>query len=274
MACACRNALRATFLRPLAARPILIQTRARLPIRSISSSIPRLSEALDPPAGAGAPPPPSSEPTSAPSASSAEPSNPPTSSSKSKKSKQKRKRKHPTLPEPQDPPKQKEPWQLQKAALSQKFPMGWSPPKRLSPDCLAGMRALHAQFPDAYDTPALANLFGVSPEAVRRILKSKWTPKTEEEEESRRERWTRRGIRVWERYAELGLKVPSKWRREGVGRRRKAGNAGLTPDAEQAEGLEAADGERPNPVELKEQAEERKLFEKVKARRRIAGKIM
>jgi len=139
------------------------------------------------------------------------------------------------------------------------------------------MRALHAQFPDVYDTPALANLFGVSPEAVRRILKGKWTPRTEEEEEGRRQRWVRRGVRVWERYADLGLKVPSRWRREGV--KRRGGGVGGKGD-EGAEGVEevlggvegeaaAVGGEEGKQVE-----EERKVWDAVKARRRIAGKIM
>ncbi|KAJ3522579.1 hypothetical protein NM208_g12797 [Fusarium decemcellulare] len=94
---------------------------------------------------------------------------------------------------------------------------GWRPKKRLSPDALAGIRALNAQFPDVYTTAALAQKFEVSPEAIRRILKSKWQP-TVEEEESRQERWFRRGKNVWEHKAALGIKPPQKWRREGVAR--------------------------------------------------------
>lgn len=113
------------------------------------------------------------------------------------------------------PPRPPESWQSQKSALKEKFPDGWRPLKRLSPDAISGIRALHAQFPEEYTTQALARQFEVSPEAIRRILKSKWSPSADEEED-RQERWFRRGRSVWSRYAELGMKPPQKWRGEGV----------------------------------------------------------
>ncbi|KAK0613761.1 hypothetical protein B0T14DRAFT_410884, partial [Immersiella caudata] len=106
-------------------------------------------------------------------------------------------------------------WKAQKAALKEKFPDGWNPMKKLSPDALAGIRAIHQQFPDVYTTPVLAEKFKMSPEAIRRILKSKWTPKPVEEIE-RQERWIERGKKVWARYAEQGIKPPVKWRKEGI----------------------------------------------------------
>lgn len=112
------------------------------------------------------------------------------------------------------------PWQSQKAALAEKFEEGWAPRKRLSPDALAGIRAINAQFPEEYTVPVLAAKFEVSPEAIRRILKSKWRP-DEEEEEDRKRRWYKRGQEVWTRYAELGLKPPRKWRDLGIGKREK-----------------------------------------------------
>jgi len=108
-------------------------------------------------------------------------------------------------------------WKIQKAALKEKFPEGWRPRKRLSPDALAGIRALNAQFPDVYTTEALSNKFEVSPEAIRRILRSKWQANPEEEEK-RNARWLRRGKDVWEQKAALGIKPPQKWRREGITR--------------------------------------------------------
>ncbi|UKZ89956.1 uncharacterized protein TrAFT101_004990 [Trichoderma asperellum] len=110
-----------------------------------------------------------------------------------------------------------EPWQLQKAALKEKFPEGWQPRKRLSPDALAGIRALNAQFPDIYTTEALADKFQVSSEAIRRILKSHWRPSSQEEED-RQQRWFRRGKQVWEQKAALGIKPPQRWRMEGIAR--------------------------------------------------------
>ncbi|PHH67829.1 hypothetical protein CDD82_1075 [Ophiocordyceps australis] len=106
-------------------------------------------------------------------------------------------------------------WKKQKEALRAKFPQGWRPFRRLSPDALAGVRALHAQLPDVYTTEVLANRFMVSPEAIRRILKSKWQP-TQEEAEDRRRRWHERGKQVWQVKAALGIKPPRKWRAEGI----------------------------------------------------------
>ncbi|KAI8237275.1 Required for respiratory growth protein 9 [Colletotrichum sp. SAR 10_96] len=112
---------------------------------------------------------------------------------------------------------QREHWQVQKEALKEKFPEGWNPRKRLSPDAIAGIKALHAQSPEEYTTTKLSSMFEVSPEAIRRILRSKWQASPEEEQD-RQERWFRRGVSVWSRYAEMGVKPPRKWRREGVAR--------------------------------------------------------
>jgi hypothetical protein len=114
------------------------------------------------------------------------------------------------------PPK-KEPWQIQKAKLKEKFPEGWNPQKRLSPDAIAGIRTLHAEMPEQYNTAVLARHFKMSPDAIRRILKSKWRPDAETQTD-REMRWFRRGERVWSRYAELGVKPPRRWRDEGIGR--------------------------------------------------------
>lgn len=115
------------------------------------------------------------------------------------------------------PAKKREMWQLQKDALKEKFPEGWNPRKKLSPDALDGIRALHTQYPQIYTTAALASQFEVSPEAMRRILKSKWQPNTQEEEK-RQERWFNRGKNIWSQMAELGTKPPKRWREAGVAR--------------------------------------------------------
>jgi hypothetical protein len=96
-------------------------------------------------------------------------------------------------------------WQTQKAALKEKFTAGWNPPKKLSPDALDGIRHLHAKAPEQFTTAVLAKEFEMSPEAIRRILKSKWRP-SEDEMESRRKRWESRHDRIWSRMAELGLR--------------------------------------------------------------------
>lgn len=108
-------------------------------------------------------------------------------------------------------------WRIQKESLRQKFPEGWRPRKRLSPDALAGIRALNAEYPEIYTTAALSAKFEVDPEAIRRILKSKWRPSAEEEEK-RLERWQKRGMQIWETKAALGIKPPKQWRQEGITR--------------------------------------------------------
>lgn len=116
----------------------------------------------------------------------------------------------------EDRPK-REDWQIQKSANLAKFgDTTWQPRKRLSPDTLEGIRALHASNPAVYSTEILSSQFAVSPENIRRILKSKWRPNDEERQE-REKRWERRGVRKWTEMAELGEKPPRKWREMGVG---------------------------------------------------------
>ena len=101
---------------------------------------------------------------------------------------------------------------VQKAALEKKFgETGWNPRKKLSPDALDGIRALHHQQPEVYTTEILANEFEVSAEAIRRILKSKWQP-GETVAADRRARWEKRGEKIWAAKAEAGEKPPKKWR--------------------------------------------------------------
>lgn len=47
-----------------------------------------------------------------------------------------------------------------------------------------GLRELHKLDPEKFSTPVLAERFRISPEAVRRVLKSKWEPSPE-----RRAQW-------------------------------------------------------------------------------------
>ena len=116
----------------------------------------------------------------------------------------------------QPPKRKKESWQVQKDALNRKFgDKGWQPRKRLSPDTLEGIRALHHSNPQSYTTQTLAEHFEVTPEAVRRILKSKWRPNSEEVE-NRRARWEKRGVKKWTEMAEQGVRPPAKWRAMGI----------------------------------------------------------
>ncbi|KAK2464565.1 hypothetical protein APHAL10511_003423 [Amanita phalloides] len=102
-------------------------------------------------------------------------------------------------PPPHDrkPPLSPTPYEYKthRETLQKRFPAGWSPPKKLSREAMDGLRQLHRFDPETFTTPVLAEKFRVSPEAVRRILKSKWEPSREKriklverERESRSER--------------------------------------------------------------------------------------
>jgi len=60
------------------------------------------------------------------------------------------------------------------------YPEGWSPPHKLSRQAMDGLRVLHMHDPETFSTPLLAERFRISPEAVRRILRSKWEPSPEQ----------------------------------------------------------------------------------------------
>ncbi|CCH41838.1 hypothetical protein BN7_1377 [Wickerhamomyces ciferrii] len=86
-------------------------------------------------------------------------------------------------------------WKRQKFALNEKFEgKTWNPAKRLSREEMNGVRMLKQELPDMTTTD-IAQTFKVSPEAIRRILKSKWTP-TLKEEENMFDRWRKRGEKV------------------------------------------------------------------------------
>ncbi|KAJ7931322.1 hypothetical protein B0H13DRAFT_863272 [Mycena leptocephala] len=67
-------------------------------------------------------------------------------------------------------------WQTHRAALKSAFLGGWGPPRKLSREAMDGLRQLHRVDPERFTTPVLAERFRISPEAVRRILKSRWAP--------------------------------------------------------------------------------------------------
>ena len=137
-------------------------------------------------------------------------------------------------------PAEKERWQIDKAILKGKFKgEAWNPRKRVSPDALAGIRSLSASQPDIYNTATLAQHFKMSPEAIRRILKSKWQP-SEEEAEDRRKRWEKRGEKKWTEMVEHGIRPPKKWRDMGVGRTRD----GSAPKWKKAGRVRGMQGER------------------------------
>ncbi|OAG07115.1 required for respiratory growth protein 9, mitochondrial [Paraphaeosphaeria sporulosa] len=114
--------------------------------------------------------------------------------------------------------KERPAWMVEKEAVKRKLNgEAWNPRKKLSPDTMEGIRHLHKTQPTRFTTPVLAQHFQVSPEAIKRILKSKWRP-SDEEQEDRIRRWDKRGEQIWTNLVELGVKPPKKWREMGVGR--------------------------------------------------------
>ncbi|KAL3229520.1 Required for respiratory growth protein 9, mitochondrial [Nakaseomyces bracarensis] len=76
----------------------------------------------------------------------------------------------------------------------------WSPSKRLSREEIESLRLLKRTFPNI-STRELSEKFKVSPEAIRRILKSNWEP-TDDEWDNMQKRWKNRGERINMMYAE------------------------------------------------------------------------
>ncbi|ODV91920.1 hypothetical protein CANCADRAFT_18013, partial [Tortispora caseinolytica NRRL Y-17796] len=76
----------------------------------------------------------------------------------------------------------------QKYALKEKFDGDrWRPQKRLSPDMIDMIRSLKHMYPEI-KSGDIAERVKVSPESVRRILRSKWEP-TDEEKERMTKKW-------------------------------------------------------------------------------------
>jgi len=70
-------------------------------------------------------------------------------------------------------------YKMHRETIRKEFPEGWAPPRKLSREAMDAVRQLHRLDPEKFNTPMIADKFKISPEAVRRILKSKWEPSTE-----------------------------------------------------------------------------------------------
>ncbi|KAF3177211.1 Required for respiratory growth protein 9 mitochondrial [Orbilia oligospora] len=91
----------------------------------------------------------------------------------------------------------------------------WNPFGRLSPAAVATLKQLKQENP-GMTVEEYAPIFKISPDALRRILKSKWMP-TPEQEADRNERWKRRGKAVWQEWEEKGLVQKKKEKKQEVG---------------------------------------------------------
>ena len=90
-------------------------------------------------------------------------------------------------------------WKKQKMAIRKKLQgQRWNPSKKISQEQMEALRLLKFNFPELTASD-LADRFKISPEAVRRILRSNWK-RTDEENNDAHERWKRRGLRIKEMY--------------------------------------------------------------------------
>ncbi|KAF8581332.1 hypothetical protein K439DRAFT_1392804 [Ramaria rubella] len=103
-------------------------------------------------------------------------------------------------------------WAQHRVALRKAFPGGWCPPRKISRDAMDSLRMLHRHSPETFTTPVLAQRFKVSPEAVRRILRSRWVPSKERKDELRTkyeakkvERKRQRVRKEWSEGVEKGM---------------------------------------------------------------------
>lgn len=76
----------------------------------------------------------------------------------------------------------------------------WRPSKRLSREEIESLRLLKQSFPHITNRE-LSEKFKISPEAIRRILKSNWEP-TDQEWDNLQRRWKNRGDRINQMFAE------------------------------------------------------------------------
>lgn len=141
------------------------------------------------------------------------------------------------------PPKLVEGWMARKAILQKKFHNAkWLSQKRLSPAALEGIRTLRRNHPE-YTTEKLSDLFLISSEAVRRIVRSKWIPDAVTQE-ARMERWARRGSSVFKRWEKLGVVQTKKakkqvrnWRKGRVWGKQEDGGKGEMDNVVNMEGV-------------------------------------
>ena len=70
-------------------------------------------------------------------------------------------------------------YKAHRETMRKEFPQGWAPPRKISREAMDAVRQLHRLDPEKFNTPMIADRFKISPEAVRRILKSKWEPSAE-----------------------------------------------------------------------------------------------
>ncbi|KAJ8096504.1 hypothetical protein POJ06DRAFT_263992 [Lipomyces tetrasporus] len=120
-------------------------------------------------------------------------------------------------------------WKKHQLAIREKIGGAqWDPRKKLSPEARVALRAFKDEHPEIKSSE-IAKFFGISGESVRRILKSKWQPLTDEEYQKFLLRWQNRRERILDTWVKIG-RIPPRKKKEGSesqgeGRRQGVGNS-------------------------------------------------
>lgn len=77
------------------------------------------------------------------------------------------------------PPPTPHEYRAHRATIKRMYPEGWAPPRTISREAMETLREMNKRDPVHFRVPVLAAKFKISPEAVSRILKSKWQPSPE-----------------------------------------------------------------------------------------------
>ncbi|KAF8609645.1 hypothetical protein BDV93DRAFT_518427 [Ceratobasidium sp. AG-I] len=98
-----------------------------------------------------------------------------------------------------------------RATMKRMYPEGWAPPRTISREAMESLREMNQRDPIQFRVPVLAAKFKISPEAVSRILKSKWQPPPERKakliarENMMKDKWIAEKIRAERAEAEKSL---------------------------------------------------------------------
>ncbi|KAK9329019.1 hypothetical protein V1520DRAFT_344426 [Lipomyces starkeyi] len=106
-------------------------------------------------------------------------------------------------------------WKKHQLAIREKIGGAqWEPRKKLSPEARIALRAFKEEHPEIKSSE-IAKFFGISGESVRRILKSKWQPLTDEEYKKFVLRWENRRERILDTWVKIG-RIPPRKKEDGA----------------------------------------------------------
>ncbi|KAK9452959.1 hypothetical protein V1511DRAFT_105347 [Dipodascopsis uninucleata] len=95
-------------------------------------------------------------------------------------------------------------WKRQAYAMQEKLKGAkWEPRKKVSPEGRMALRMFKQEYPEIKSSE-LAKFFGISPESMRRILRSKFQPQSTEELDAIGQRWAKRKEKILDHWESIG----------------------------------------------------------------------